>query len=113
MRLAYVAQHAFRHLEEHMTKTPVQYIMWRFAGNDDKESVDFKKGVDLSQAEEEAQAQAWFYDAKQNNRLRKCETKEEEKQAVKPESILKRRENKKEKTKEYEVKWQFKPIEAA
>merc|ERR1719191_298980 len=42
MRLAYVAQHAFRHLEEHMTKTPAQYIMWRFAGNDDKESIDFK-----------------------------------------------------------------------
>merc|ERR1711862_105449 len=39
LRLAYVAQHAFHHLEKHMGETPVQYIMWRFAGNDDKESL--------------------------------------------------------------------------
>merc|ERR1719182_971624 len=42
LRMAYVAQHAFHHLEKHMNKTPVQYIMWRFAGNDDQENVDFK-----------------------------------------------------------------------
>ena len=42
LRLAYVAQHAFHHLEEHMQETPTQYIMWRFAGNDDKESIEFK-----------------------------------------------------------------------
>merc|ERR1712048_1453952 len=42
LRLAYVAQHAFHHLEKHMGETPVQYIMWRFAGNDDKESLEFK-----------------------------------------------------------------------
>merc|ERR1719199_2299129 len=47
LRLAYVAQHAFHHLEKHMHETPTQYIMWRFAGNDDKESVDFKS-TDLS-----------------------------------------------------------------
>ena len=37
LRMAYVAQHAFHHLEKHMQETPTQYIMWRFAGNDDKE----------------------------------------------------------------------------
>merc|ERR1711957_412208 len=31
LRMAYVAQHAFHHLEKHMTSTPTQYIMWRFA----------------------------------------------------------------------------------
>merc|ERR1712023_395298 len=36
LRLAYVAQHAFHHLEKHMQETPTQYVMWRFAGNDDK-----------------------------------------------------------------------------
>merc|ERR1719473_1542767 len=41
LRMAYVAQHAFHHLEKHMNKTPVEYIMWRFAGNDDKESIEF------------------------------------------------------------------------
>eukprot|EP00971_Amphidinium_carterae_P000901 17504-Amphidinium_carterae.1 len=42
LRMAYVAQHAFHHLEKHMQETPTQYIMWRFAGNDDKESIEFK-----------------------------------------------------------------------
>merc|ERR1712224_1011924 len=42
LRMAYVAQHAFHHLEKHMQSTPTQYIMWRFAGNDDKESIEFK-----------------------------------------------------------------------
>merc|ERR1711918_62739 len=30
LRLAYVAQHAFHHIEQHLTKTPVQYILWRY-----------------------------------------------------------------------------------
>jgi len=111
MRLAYVAQHAFHHLEKHMTKTPVQYILDRFAGNEDKESVEFKDDVGPSNEDEERQAVKWFLDAKQSYKLRKCETPEEAKQAVVPETLLKRRENKKEKTKEYEVKWQFKGID--
>ena len=40
MRIAYVAQHAFHHLEKHLQKTAVQYILWRFAGNDDRESLE-------------------------------------------------------------------------
>merc|ERR1719203_2160132 len=40
MRLAYVAQHAFHHLENHQDKTPVDYILWRFAGADDRESLE-------------------------------------------------------------------------
>merc|ERR1712232_1393324 len=53
LRMAYVAQHAFHHLEKHMQETPTQYIMWRFAGNDDKESVEFKS-TELSIDEEKA-----------------------------------------------------------
>ena len=37
LRLAYVAQHAFHRLEKHMQETPTAYIMWRFAGNDDRD----------------------------------------------------------------------------
>ena len=40
--LVFVAQKAFYYLEKHMQETPTQYIMWRFAGNDDKESIEFK-----------------------------------------------------------------------
>ena len=42
LRMAYVAQHAFHHLEKHMQSTPTQQIMWRFVGNDDNESIEFK-----------------------------------------------------------------------
>merc|ERR1719389_631274 len=48
LRMAYVAQHAFHHLEKHMTSTPYQYIMWRFAGNDDQESLEFKDEVGIT-----------------------------------------------------------------
>ena len=30
-RVAYLAQHAFHHIEDHMNKTPNEYIRWRFA----------------------------------------------------------------------------------
>jgi len=39
-RIAYVAQHAFHHIESHLSKTPNEYIRWRFAnGGEDKESL--------------------------------------------------------------------------
>jgi elongation factor 3 len=39
-RVAYVAQHAFHHIEQHLGKTPNEYIRWRFAnGGEDKESL--------------------------------------------------------------------------
>merc|ERR1712048_1187908 len=58
LRMAYVAQHALHHLEMHMQKTPTQYIMWRFAGNNDKESLDFKTD-ELTVDEEAARQQKW------------------------------------------------------
>merc|ERR1712003_437567 len=39
-RIAYVAQHAFHHIESHLDKTPNEYIRWRYAnGGEDKESL--------------------------------------------------------------------------
>merc|ERR1719217_1994153 len=117
LRLAYVAQHAFHHLEKHMRETPTQYIMWRFAGNDDKESIEFKSDK-LSVDEESARAQKWCIDGV-TGAVRRCCTpaedakkaKQDEAGAVIPDAVLNRRQKKKEKTFEYEVKWQFKPIE--
>ncbi|GAB9465141.1 Elongation factor 3 [Globisporangium polare] len=37
MRFAYVAQHAFHHIEEHLDITANQYIQWRFQSGEDKE----------------------------------------------------------------------------
>merc|ERR1719399_480403 len=65
----------------------------------------------MTNEDEERQNVQWFLDPKQSFKLRKCETEADEKHAVVPETLLKRRENKKEKCKEYEVKWQFKAID--
>merc|ERR1711904_648063 len=117
LRMAYVAQHAFHHLEKHMQKTPTDYIMWRFAGNDDKESLEFKS-TELSVDEEKARAQKWCIDGVTGNVRRVTSPKEDPKKAkqdegavVVPSAILNRRQKKKEKTFEYEVTWQFKPTD--
>merc|ERR1711968_77359 len=118
LRMAYVAQHAFHHLEKHMQETPTQYIMWRFAGNDDKESLEFKSDK-LSVDEESARAQKWCIDQVSGNVRRATDPKEDAKKAkqdennaVVPDAIVNRRNKKKEKTMEYDVKWQFKPLES-
>jgi elongation factor 3 len=38
-RVAYVAQHAFHHIEQHLSKTPNEYIRWRYANGEDKETL--------------------------------------------------------------------------
>ncbi|WPT18217.1 Elongation factor 3 [Picochlorum sp. SENEW3] len=38
LRIAYVAQHAFHHIEDHLEKTPAQYIWWRFGDGEDREA---------------------------------------------------------------------------
>jgi len=38
-RVGYIAQHAFHHIEQHMDKTPNEYILWRFASGEDKEAL--------------------------------------------------------------------------
>jgi elongation factor 3 len=54
-RVAYVAQHAFHHIEAHLNKTPNEYIRWRFAnGGEDKESL---VKVTLQYTEEEVALQ--------------------------------------------------------
>merc|ERR1712178_35866 len=118
LRLAYVAQHAFHHLEKHMDKTPTQYIMWRFAGNDDQESLEFKSDK-LSVDEEEARKVQWCIDGVTGG-VRPCtnpkedakKAKQDEANAVVPQAIFNRRQKKKEKTFEYEVNWMYKPPES-
>merc|ERR1719247_3355553 len=51
MRLAYVAQHAFHHIENHLDKTPVNYLEWRFAGGMDREG-QAKNFLELTEEEE-------------------------------------------------------------
>ena len=39
-RVAYVAQHAFHHIENHLDKTPNEYIRWRYEHGKDKEALE-------------------------------------------------------------------------
>jgi elongation factor 3 len=50
VRVAYVAQHAFHHIENHLDKTPVEYIMWRYRSGFDKEQIS-KDSLTLSEEE--------------------------------------------------------------
>lgn len=38
-RIAYIAQHAFHHIETHLDKTPKEYVQWRYSGQVDKEGI--------------------------------------------------------------------------
>merc|ERR1712022_45409 len=109
MRLAYVAQHAFHHLEKHLDKTAVQYIMWRFAGADHRESLE-NQNKEATEDEEKLREQPWCIDAR-SGEVRKCdlsdtkEGKAERATAVTPEAILNRQKHTKTKKYIYEVKW--------
>jgi len=109
LRMAYVAQHAFQHLEKHLTQTPVQYILERFAGNDDKEAVDFK--ANAAEQKEEKVTQYYIHPA--TNQIRACEEKKDFALAIDVDAVLARREKKKEKTKEYQCKLRGKSVEDA
>jgi len=50
LRVAYVAQHAFYHVEQHMENSPVSYIQWRFKDGYDREKID-SEGYKMSQEE--------------------------------------------------------------
>merc|ERR1711920_692648 len=115
MRLAYVAQHAFHHLERHLDKTAVEYILWRFAGADDRESLE-NQNQETNEDDEKKRETPWFICPK-SLEVKKCdmtdskEGKAERAAAVVPEAILKRQKHSKTKKYIYEVKWMHKSIE--
>merc|ERR1712019_210413 len=115
MRLAYVAQHAFHHLEKHMDKTAVDYILWRFAGADDRESLE-NANTETTDDDEKKREQPWCICTK-SLEPRKCdmsdtkEGKADRASAVVPEAILNRQKHTKTKKYIYEVKWMHKPVE--
>ena len=40
IRIAYIKQHAFAHIDHHLGKTPSEYIQWRFQSGEDRETMD-------------------------------------------------------------------------
>jgi len=51
VRIAYVAQHAFHHIEQHLDKTPNEYMQWRYASGEDREAIS-KESAKISAEEE-------------------------------------------------------------
>merc|ERR1712078_734795 len=108
--------HAFHHLEKHMDKTAVDYILWRFAGADDRESLE-NQSKEVNVDDEKLRETLWFIDPKSLD-VKKCdmsdskEGKAERAAAVTLEAILNKKKNTKTKKYIYEVKWMHKPIEA-
>jgi len=116
MRLAYVAQHAFHHLERHLDKTAVDYILWRFAGADDRESLE-NQHKDINDDDVKKREQPWFICPKLLE-VKKCdmsdtaEGKKERAQAVVAEAVLNRQKHTKTKKYIYDVKWMHKSVES-
>ena len=109
-RIAYIAQHAFQHLEKHIHKTAAQYILWRFAGNDDKENIDFLHKEENKEVD--TPKKKFMTNPKDLTELKECFGEDEDKHAIEVEKLVNRRENKKEKTKEYESKLKGKTSDA-
>merc|ERR1712070_988492 len=116
MRMGYVPQHAFHRLEKHLGKTPVEYIMWRFAGADDKESLECMN-METNDDDEKKRQQPWFIcpktlDVKKCDMSDTADAKKERAAAVVPDAILNRQKHTKTKKYIYEVKWMHRPVEA-
>ena len=98
-RIGYIAQHAFHHIESHLTKTPNEYIRWRYAGGDDKEAIA-KDTMQLSEKEEKAQAQQIEYVVTDPETLKQTKSKR-----VIARLTGERKTNKSTKENDYEVQW--------
>ncbi|KAJ9088215.1 translational elongation factor EF-1 alpha [Entomophthora muscae] len=92
LRVAYVAQHAFHHLERHLDKTPNQYIQWRYQYGEDRELLE----KETRQMSDEDRVQMEKVIVYEGNKLQ-------------IENLFGRRKLKK--SYEYEVKWVGKPYD--
>ena len=61
LRIAYVAQHAFHHIEKHLDSTPNEYIQWRYATGEDREELDKVDRI-ITEDEEKQMNQAFVID---------------------------------------------------
>merc|ERR1711920_789957 len=110
-RVAYMSQHAFHHIGAHLDKSATQYIMQRFAGSEDNESLENLANLGATKETENLKAKKMIY---KDGNLVECDTfydqngevqyqKKSLVNAVELEQIANRRKGKKES--EYECKW--------
>jgi len=53
IRIAYIKQHAFAHIDNHLEKTPSEYIQWRFQTGEDRETMD-RANTKITEGDEQA-----------------------------------------------------------
>lgn len=58
LRIAYVAQHAFHHIDSHLDNTPSEYIQWRFQSGEDRETMD-REARKVTEDDEKAMLKIW------------------------------------------------------
>jgi elongation factor 3 len=105
-RIGYIAQHAFHHIENHLNKTPNEYIRWRFEFGDDREGLD-KATMKLSDQDIIELALPVEYSIKTDRgEIRK------EKRVINKCTGQRREMEGKKKVYEYEVNWKDKSQEA-
>jgi len=100
-RFAYVAQHAFHHIEQHLEKSPNEYIRWRYEGGEDKEA---RRKVTANISEEEKKIME-----KPIELTVKDEEGNSKKEKRVLEKLMARRKEKKDYS--YEVKWKGKTMD--
>merc|ERR1719454_982912 len=110
-RVAYMSQHAFHHIENHLDTSATKYILQRFAGGEDNESLENLANLGATKETDDFKAKRMIY---KDGDLVECDTEVNQKgevvyqkksleKAVDLEAIATRRKGKKEH--EYEVKW--------
>ena len=104
-KIGYIAQHAFHHIENHLDKTPNQYIRWRYAFGNDREGLD-KASMKLSEEEEESLRQPIEFKFKAENGSLKTE-----KRTIYKLTGQRRDSEGNKKLFEYEVHWENKSFE--
>jgi len=103
-------------LEKHLDKTPVDYILWRFAGADDRESLE-NQNQETTDDDTKKREQPWYICPKTLD-LKKCDMSDtKEGKATRdmnqiPDSIINRQKHTKTKKYIYEVKWMNKSLDS-
>lgn len=101
-RFAYVAQHAFHHIEQHLDKSPSKYICWRYQSGEDKEE-DTKETLEITDEEQLEMDKPWHVTWTDSS------TGEIHREKRFVEKLMSRRKSKK--TYEYEVRWKKKSMD--
>jgi len=61
IRIAYIKQHAFAHIDHHLDKTPSEYIQWRFQTGEDRETMDRANKI-VTEEDEKAMDKVYIVD---------------------------------------------------